>query len=151
MGPDARGPGRPGVAPDELKGMVVDFVGAVSTGDTSAVEALVGPAFVDHNPVWGTTGLDSMVASYALLRAAMPDLRVEVEAGLVLADGDQAAGHSLVTGAHTGSELFGAPATGEAVTWTHTDVVRVAGGRIVERWASSDTMHLFQWIGVVGH
>ncbi len=52
-------------------------------------------------------------------------------------------------GAHTGTDLFGAPAKGEPVTWTHTDVVRIAGGRVVERWTSSDTMHLFQSLGVL--
>jgi len=64
---------------------------------------------------------------------ALPDLRFDVEAELILCDGDQVAAHSLAAGTHTGADVFGAPAKGERVTWTHTDVVRIAGGRIVER------------------
>lgn len=138
-----------GGAAVDRKAMLRDFVAAVSTGDVAAVDMLVDPSFVDHNPVWGSTDRSSMLASYALLRAAMPDLHFEVEPELVLADGDQVAAHSLVTGTHTGTALFGAPAQGERVTWTHTDVVRLVGGRIAERWASADTMHLFQSLGVV--
>jgi predicted ester cyclase len=140
------GPGAPAF---EQKALLTGFVTAVGSGDVEHVQRLVDFTFVDHNPVWGTTDLAGMLESYATLRAAMPDLRFEVEPELVLSDGDQVAAHSVVTGTHTGADLFGAPAKGEAVTWTHTDVVRVTGGRIVERWASSDTMHLFQEIGVV--
>ena len=147
-GPTRTSPG-PGAPAEEQKALVVEFVLALGSGDGTAVERLVDPSFVDHNPVWGTTDLAGVLASYALLRDAMPDLRFEVEEELVLSDGDQAAAHSLVTGTHTGADLFGAAPKGEAVTWTHTDVVRVSGGRIVERWASSDTMHLFQSLGVV--
>jgi predicted ester cyclase len=147
-GPTRAEPGT-GLPAADQKAMVVDFVGAVSRGDAGALEKLVDPGFVDHNPVWGSTDLAGMVESYALLRAAMPDVRFEVETELVLSDGDQAAAHSLVTGTHTGVDLFGATPKGEAVTWTHTDLVRIAGGRIVERWAAADTMHLFQSIGVL--
>lgn len=144
-----RFPAGPALPAAELKALIVDFVAAVSNLDAAAVEKLVDPAFVDHNPVWGSTDLASMLASYEFLWTAMPDLRFEVEPELVLADGDQAAAHSVVTGTHIGADLYGAPATGTQVTWTHTDVVRVAEGRIVERWASADTMHLFQSVGLV--
>jgi predicted ester cyclase len=147
-GPSRAAPG-PGLPAAEQKAMVVDFVSALSRGDGDALDEMVDPGFVDHNPVWGTTDLAGMVDSYALLRAAMPDVRFEVETELVLSEGDQAAAHSLVTGTHSGVDLFGAAPKGEPVTWTHTDVVRIAGGRIVERWAAADTMHLFQSIGAV--
>ncbi len=139
----------PAASPVEQKGLLVAFVAALAAGNEAAVGRLVSPSFIDHNPVWGTSDLAGVLASYATLRAAMPDLAFEVEPGLVLSDGDQVAAHSLVTGTHTGADLFGAPAKGEPVTWTHTDVVRIADGRIVERWASSDTMHLFQSLGVL--
>jgi predicted ester cyclase len=147
-GPTRCPPGEGG-PPEEQKALVVEFVAALAAGDEAAVHRMVDPSFVDHNPVWGTTDLQGMLDSYALLRGAMPDVAFEVETELVLADGDQAATHSVVTGTHSGTELFGASAKGETVTWTHTDVVRIAAGRIVERWAASDTMHLFQSLGVL--
>jgi hypothetical protein len=33
--------------------------------------------------------------------------------------------------------------------WTHTDFVRIDGGRVVERWTASDTLTLFQQAGVL--
>jgi predicted ester cyclase len=147
-GPARSTPGA-GLPAEDQKALVVGFVAALSSGDAAALAQLVDPRFVDHNPVWGTTDLAGMLDSYVQLRAAMPDLRFDVEPELVLSDADQAAAHSLVTGTHIGADLFGTPANGEQVTWTHTDVVRIAGGRIVERWASADTLHLFQSIGVV--
>ena len=100
--------------------------------------------FVDHNPVWGTTTWHEVVASTAMLRAAMPDLRVEVERDIVVAEGDQVEIHSILTGTHTGGELFGVAASGKQATWTGNDFLRFAGGKIVERWVSADTLTLFQ-------
>lgn len=147
-GPTRNPPG-PGLGAPKQKEMLLGLVAALAAGDTPAIDSLVDRSFVDHNPVWGTTDLPSVLASYALLRAAMPDLQFEVEPELVLSEGDQVAAHSIVTGTHTGVDLFGTPASGKSATWTHTDVVRIANGLIVERWAASDTMHLFQELGVL--
>jgi len=135
---------------DDNKAILVRFIGGLASGDLGAVEETVDrAAFVDHNPVWGTETLEDVLASYETLRRALPNLRFDVDRGNMVSEGDQAVAHSLVTGTHTGDDLFGVAASGEELTWTHSDFVRIADGRIVERWVSADTLTLFQQAGVL--
>ena len=61
----------------------------------------------------------------------------------------RSAAHSVVRGTHTGEALFGAEPSGNEVVWTHSDFVRLAGNRIVERWTATDLLTLFQQAGVL--
>ena len=67
----------------------------------------------------------------------------------MVAEGDQVAAHSLLTGTHSGDDLFGVPASGKSITWSHSEFVRIRDGKIVERWVSADTLTLFQQAGVL--
>ena len=82
------------------------------------------------------------------LRAAMPDLRYELDTTCMVSEGDQIAGHSIVRGTHTGARLYGAEPSGTELVWTHSDFVRISGGRVVERWTATDMLTLFQQAGV---
>ena len=147
----SRAPSGPGSgSPETNRALAVRFVEALGAGEAASLSAVVDTAaFVDHNPVWGTTTWHEVVASMAMLRAAMPDLKVTVERDIVIAEGDQVSVHSIFTGTHTGAALFGVPASGKQATWTGNDFVRIAGGRIVERWVSADTLTLFQQLGIL--
>jgi predicted ester cyclase len=79
----------------------------------------------------------------------MPDLQFDVDEPNMVSEGNQVAAHSLVRGTHTGEPLFGAEPSGKELVWTHTDFVRVADGRVVERWSASDTLTLYQQAGVL--
>jgi predicted ester cyclase len=147
--PRGTGGGTTSAASDH-KAQAVRFVESLGSGEAASLADLVDPdEFVDHNPVWGTTTWHEVVASMAMLRAAMPDLRVQVERDIVIGEGDQVSVHSILTGTHTGADLFGVPASGKQATWTGNDFLRFAGNRVVERWVSADTLTLFQQIGVL--
>jgi predicted ester cyclase len=135
---------------EQNKELLLRFIDALANGDADAARETVDTgAFVDHSPGWGTTDFDSVVASYGELRRAIADLSFDVDRSNMVCDGNQVAAHSIVKGTHTGEALFGAEASGEEVVWTHTDFVRIADGRIVERWTASDTLTLFQQAGVL--
>ena len=51
--------------------------------------------------------------------------------------GDLVAAHQRWSGTHTG-EIVGVPATGTAVSFTSTAIVRVADGLIAEAWDETD-------------
>lgn len=137
-------------SPEENKALTIRFVEALGAGDSDALDQMVdGQSFVDHNPVWGTATWQEVLSLMATVRAAMPDLHVEVERDIVVAEGDKVEAHSILTGTHTGADLFGMPASGKQATWTSNDFVRISGGRIVERWVSADTLTLFQQLGIV--
>ena len=139
-----------GGTPEENKAVLASFVEALAQPDEAALADLVDQAaFVDHNPVWGTTDWAGVIAGAHALRASFPDLTVQLERENMLSEGDRAQAHSILTGTHTGADFFGVGASGKQVTWTHTDFVRVAGGRIAERWVSADTLTLFQQVGLL--
>ncbi len=139
-----------GGSPEENKAVLARFVEALGQLDEAALASVVDQgAFVDHNPVWGTEDWASVMAGAQALRASFPDLQVRLERDIMVAEGDRVEAHSILTGTHTGADLFGAAASGKQITWTHTDFVRIAGGRIVERWVSADTLTLFQQAGVL--
>lgn len=135
--------------PQANKEILVRLIEALSSGGDAAARTLVADSFRDHSPSWGTDTFDSVLASYAELRRALPDLRFEIDRDNMVAEGDQVAAHSIVRGTHSGEPLFGAHPSGNEVVWTHTDFVRIAGGKVVERWSASDTLTLYQQAGVL--
>ena len=75
-----------------------------------------------------------------------PDSRVTVEE--MIADGDRVATKKTFTGTHTG-EFAGIPPTGNRVTITFADILRLRDGRIVEHWLSMDQLSFMQQLGVI--
>jgi predicted ester cyclase len=148
-GEEATPPGQATTTADEYRSMTVRFVEALGQPDEAALAELVDVAgFADHNPVWGTEDWAGVIAGAHALRASFPDLAVTLDQGNIVVEGNQAVAHSLLTGTHTG-EFLGVAPTGKSVTWSHTDFLRFAGGKVVERWVSADTLTLFQQVGVL--
>jgi predicted ester cyclase len=139
--------GEPG-SPDENRQALQGFVAAMATGDSEAIESAVHHAFVDHSPGWGTGDTLTVLQVQQALRAAMPDLRYELDMTCVVSEGNEIAGHSIVRGTHTGSPLYGAEPSGNELVWTHSDFLRIADGKVVERWSATDMLTLFQQAGV---
>jgi predicted ester cyclase len=134
---------------DDYRAIAIRFVEALAKPDEAFLAEVVDQAtFVDHNPVWGTTDWAGVIANAHALRAAFGDLTVTVDVRNVPVEGNQAVAHSLLTGTHSG-EFLGVAPTGKTVTWSHTDFVRFAGGKIIERWVSADTLTLFQQTGLL--
>jgi predicted ester cyclase len=49
---------------------------------------------------------------------------------------------------HTG-EFMGIPATGKRITYPGIDILRIAGGKVVDRWGYFDDMGMMQQMGVL--
>jgi predicted ester cyclase len=137
-------------SPEQHKELLLRLVDALGNADEIAARELVdADAFVDHSPGWGTDSFASVLECYGALWSAMPDLMFEVDEPNMVCEGNQVVAHSVARGTHTGAPLFGVEPSGNEVVWTHTDFVRVAGGKAVERWTASDTLTLFQQMGVL--
>ena len=149
-GPTRSGADGSPAAPEANKALLLRLIEALGNADEAAARELVDTAaFVDHSPSWGTDNFDSVLECYRGLWQAMPDLLFEVDEANMVCEGNQVAAHSIVRGTHTGEQLFGVEASGKEIVWTHTDFVRIAGEKIVERWTASDTLTLFQQAGVL--
>jgi predicted ester cyclase len=164
LGPGAVAQGRSGAWGDQAtagnvgagsadidRSLAFAFLEAENWGDRGALEQLVDVAsFREHNPVFGTSDFASSFEALRTLRAAMPDLHYDLDAAVVIAEGDKALAHAIVRGTHTGGPLFGVAPSGKQITWTHSEMIRVERGLIVERWVSADTLTLLQQLGAFG-
>ena len=108
---------------EENKAVVRRYFEEFHNGRADAIlEQIVAPALFE--PTRQAT---------ARLRDAFPDYRIAVDAQV--AEGDAVATVWTGRGTHRGawaSPIGPVAATGEAVTWTATTTLRVAGGRIAE-------------------
>ena len=129
------------------KALVRRFVEQVlGRGDFAALAELAAPDCVDHAAAApGRPGLAAIAGVVVVWRAAFPDLAVEVED--LLADGERVAVRSTVRGTHRG-DFFGLAPTGRPLAVTALAHYRLAGGRIVERWAVVDTLEVLRQLGV---
>ena len=116
-------------------------------GDEAALEELLDPNFVDHDALPGQSpdreGHRQILAAF---HSAFPDLNVTTED--IVAEGDKVVSRWTARGTHRG-ELMGIAPTGNGVTIKGIDVLRIAEGRIVERWAQFNDLEVMQQLGAV--
>ena len=117
----------------------------VNGGDLDRADEFVCAGFFDHNPPPGQTpDVGGFKGAFASIRAAFPDFRATVED--LVGEGDRLAYRLTFRGTHRG-ELGGIPQTGKAASWSAIGVVRVADGKIAERWQQIDTRGLMRQLG----
>ncbi|WP_433511776.1 ester cyclase [Nonomuraea sp. CA-143628] len=123
------------------------FATAVMSGDFAIFDEVVAPDAVDHDPAPGQgPGPDGYKAMFGEMRAAFPDLRVEVEH--LIATDDELAFAYTISGTHLG-DLMGHPATGKKVSYRGMQISRFADGKLVERWGSSDQLGMLGRLGLL--
>ncbi|NUR05113.1 MAG: ester cyclase [Streptomyces sp.] len=125
------------------------FAEAVVTGNLDALDVVVAPDSVDHDPAPGQArGPEGYKAMFHELRTAFPDLHVEVEH--LLATEDELAFAYTISGTHLGP-LRGRPATGRKVSYRGMQISRFdSDGKLVERWGSSDELGMMRQLGLAG-
>jgi steroid delta-isomerase-like uncharacterized protein len=122
------------------------FGEAVSSGRLDALHDVVTPDSVDHDPAPGQgPGVEGYKAMFAEIRAAFPDLKVEVE-HLVATD-DELAFAYTISGTHLGT-LKGHAPTGKPVSYRGMQISRFENGMLAERWGSSDELGMLQQLGL---
>lgn len=116
-------------------------------GNLKAVDELMAPNYVDHNPPPGLpANREGAKQAITLFRTAFPDLKNTIEE--LVAEGDKVVGRVVARGTHRG-EFQGIPPTGKQVTIEGIFIGRVAGGKIVETWEQFDAVSLLQQLGAM--
>ena len=117
-------------------------------GKTSLVDDFLAPGFVEHEelPPGIPPGREGVKQLSSLFRSAFPDLKIKIDD--TIADGDKVAIRCTWSGTHKG-EFMGIPPTGKSVSFGVIDIVRIAGGKIVEHWGQMDAMRMMQQLGAV--
>lgn len=125
------------------------FTDIWNDGNLDAVNELIHPNIVRHherNQDEDLHGLEEFRAWVSESRQAFPDLRLTIQQSFGEADRVMAYVRGKAT--HNG-EFMGVPATGSAIEWTATALVRVADGKIAECWVIADTLGILQQLGVI--
>lgn len=116
-------------------------------GDEAALEELLAPDFIDHGAYPGQPpGREGHKQILAAFRSAFPDLSVTTDD--IIAEGDKVVSRWTARGTHRG-ELMGIPPSGNEVTFTGIDVLRIAEGKVLERWAEGNDLEVMQQIGAI--
>src|SRR5882762_9459880 len=118
-----------------------------NTGEERYPEAALAQNFVDRTlPSGRPQGLKGVLEASKNFRAAIPDLRAEIEELLVVKD--RAVARYIFTGHFTGTfkDLKG---DGREISFRAVDIYRVQNGQISDNWHLEDNLSLMQQLGVV--
>ena len=123
-------------------------------GDLGVADKIIAEDFAAHAAPLSGTGPDEIRGREALkcwisgIHAILPDLTFAIDVGPITDDE-----HLIVRWKAHGTYRGGFPgataeACGREVTFTGTDTLRVAGGKLAEYWANADSLLFFQQLGV---
>lgn len=115
-------------------------------GNLDVLDEITATDFIDHNLAPGLpSGLDGVKQLFTMFHSAFPDFHVTVED--MLAEGDKVVSRITMGGTHKG-EFMGIPPTGKEVSVEVIDILRIAGGKAVERWGIFDQLGMMQQLDV---
>ena len=137
-------PGDPAANKEILQHTVDDFW---NQRDVGAIDELYATDYLGHDPsgLHGAT-LDEFKQSTAGLFTAFPDFHLTIDDEI--AEGDKVAKVWTVTGTHRG-DFKGIPPTENHITITGINFYRIADGKVVETWWSSDALGMLGQLGVI--
>jgi steroid delta-isomerase-like uncharacterized protein len=119
----------------------------VNAGNLDAVDELLAPIFVIHNPLPGPApDRDGFKQAFRTLHTAFPDLHA-INSDLI-AEGDRVVTLRGFEGTHNRS-FMGVSATGRHIILDGITVFRVVNGQIAERWGVLDTLGVMRQLGLV--
>lgn len=119
----------------------------INNKKTTAIDEFIDPQMVDHAAPPGLPGgIEGQRQVASMYLTAFPDTHFTVED--MIAEGDKVVVRLSMSVTQHGA-FMGLPPTGKHVTFTGIDIIRFAGGKLVERWAETDMLGLMQQLGVV--
>ncbi len=115
--------------------------------DLAAIDKFCSPNFVDRSPSPGQApGLEGVKQMFRMFTAAFPDLHMSVEDQI--AEGDKVVCRVIGRGTHKG-EFMGIAPTGKQITVSGIDIIRLSGGKVIERWGNFDDLAMMQQLGAI--
>lgn len=117
-------------------------------GNLDRVAELFAPNYAPHDPSNPSRrgGVEGAREFIAMFHAGLSDIRYSI-AGLTAED-DRVVYRWTLQGIHTGV-LMGIPPSGRVIRVMGMDMFRLANGKIVESWASADTLGMLQQLGAL--
>jgi steroid delta-isomerase-like uncharacterized protein len=118
-----------------------------NTGEARYAETALARDFFDRTlPSGRPQGLKGVLEASQNFRAALPDLRAEIEELLIVED--RAVVRYIFTGHFTGS-FANLKGDGREIRFRAVDIYRVQNGQISDNWHLEDNLSLLQELGVI--
>ena len=123
-------------------------------GNLALTEEIIAADFVAHAaPITGVggdeiRGRDALNTWVTGIHALLPDLSFVIQVGPI-ADADHFVVRWKAQGTYAGGFPGSPPeAVGRRITFTGTDTLRIADGKIAEYWANADSLRFVQQLGL---
>ena len=144
--------GQEALTAEQMKGLSRSlYVEVFGAGNLDAADRILAPDCVSHGP--GTPpelGVDPIKRQAAVLRGAVPDLRVTLEDQV--GEGDRVASRWSASGTNNGplrAPGGSVPPTGRSIAFSEIRIDRFDHGQIVESWFLPDRLSLWQQLGLI--
>jgi predicted ester cyclase len=138
-------PGGTAISPQEHKALYRRYVELLRTPD--GLDDVLASDFLAHDmPPGQPPGREGFKAFRRIVNRAFPDMKPEILD--LIAEGDKVAARLVLAGTHR-SEFMGIAPTNNRVTTELFEIVRIANGRIVDRWVMRDRLGELQQLGVL--
>ncbi len=132
---------------EDNKALVRRAYDAINQNDLDALDEMVDSDVTDHDPAPGQgPGLEGVKQYFSALHSAFPDVHMDVED--MIAEGDKVVARVSMSGTHQG-EFMGIDPTGNRVTITGIDILRIVDGKVVGHWGNFDDLGMLQQLGVM--
>ena len=134
---------------EQNKALLRQFMEEIfNRGNMRRADELLAPDFVEREelPPGIPRDREGVKQLTTMLHSAFPDFKFTIDD--MIAEGDKVVVRSTWSGTHKG-EFMGIPPTGKSVSFGVFDIVRIAGGKVVEHWGQMDNMRMMQQLGVI--
>lgn len=120
----------------------------VAEEDFDIIREIVADDYVRHDDsgLYESEGPEAFNEIQEAIGEGFPDFELEV--GEMIAEGDLVAFQGTMTGTHDGS-FMGVEPTGRSISIRGNAMHRVVDGKVVETWATWDTLGLMQQLEAV--
>jgi steroid delta-isomerase-like uncharacterized protein len=114
-------------------------------GNLAYADECIAPGYTWHNPVIEVKGPDGFKEMVSTMHSAFPDLHTMVNN--IVAEDDIVAIQVTMSGTMKG-EFMGNTPTNKKMTIAGADFIRFSQGKEIEAWSYSDSLSMFQQLGV---
>jgi ketosteroid isomerase-like protein len=131
------------VSAEENKALMRRLLEAEDKGDLDALDELLAPDFVDHNPLPGQEpGREGYIQGVAQDHAALSIALTTVD--YQATDGDMVITRFTTRTIHDRGEYFGVGPTGQERETTGIFIHRISRGKIAEEWSAGSTSPILE-------
>jgi steroid delta-isomerase-like uncharacterized protein len=125
----------------QLSGIAGRWIEAWQTGRLEILDELQAPDFFDHDPSGRSPDGKGFIQGLADLYAAFPDFLAGIEDLVIDCRASKVAVRWTASGTQRGCFL-GRAASGRRIRFKGIEIIRIAGGKIQERWGEWDSLEL---------